>query len=132
TLNYKEFIEDFDLGQFGIFLRDIYLIGEYNEYFRPQSINYVNDASNEVLMKVRLKKVFQNIELAYWELGEITNGWYYNEPLNDIQSTVITLFRESYLVVKQSLIDYYANILSDIVSEFNNSTIAPNKSKLDY
>lgn len=117
-LNYQEFIDEFNLGQFGVFLRDEYLIGEFNEFFKPQSINYINQASYDGLMKQRLKEVLQSICSAYWELGEISCGWYYNEPLNDIQTTIISLFRESYLYVKDSLINYYKNIQPEIVNEF--------------
>ena len=117
-LNYEEFINDFDLGSFALFLRDQYLLDEYNDGFRPLAIDYINNAEFEGQSKYRLKEVVQTLAQASYDLNKINCYWYFNDPLNEIQKTVIKLFTSSYRDIKKALLIGFKNIYPEVVNEF--------------
>ncbi len=109
-LNYEDFEEKFLLNDFLNFLHNNVFVSETAEQdgFFNFTTNYINSSPNIIQSKIRLRSILQILKGCSSELNSLKNSI----ELNDIQKQVIIAYSKQYLTFRESLLNYYKDILT--------------------
>ncbi len=115
TLNYSDFINDFDFQSFDSFFEQI-VVNQISTEYLDSIENYVI-SKNKVKAKLILQNCLSNLIISDKFLEEFKNS----EDVNHIQKKVCEYFLYYNYIIKISLINYYQLIFPKLIKYFSKS-----------
>jgi hypothetical protein len=114
-LNYEDFEDEFPLDELLQWYDDDWLLNfHYNKAFLPSAIEWVQETEGDGGKKLKIRKISQTLKGSKNSLENITYSSHKNEPLNEIQKTVIEIFIRFNEVILDGFTTYFKDIFPEL------------------
>ncbi|AUC84358.1 hypothetical protein CW731_03175 [Polaribacter sp. ALD11] len=114
-LNYEDFEDEFPLDELLQRYDDDWLLNfHYNKAFLPSAIEWVQETEGDGGKKLKIRKILQTLKGSKNSLENITYSSHKNEPLNEIQKTVIEIFIRFNEVMLDGVTSYFKDIFPEL------------------